>query len=333
MAKSPIQQNPAGAYVYAIVVDGVVRYIGKGVGRRIFRHLSQTKGFVRRKATGETIALSGFYKKLLTSWENGAKIEEVFLAEGLSHDDAFALEIKTIALAPVGQLWNVLEGGQGITSEDAKRKWSDPQYRKRQEAARADPIVKAKQSAVHKIVQSDPDLCAKRSVSQKAAWKQPEARARKSAAVKAAWEKPTYREKITVARKAQWANPEFRARLQQLRKRQWSEPGYRDRVKAAMRERIAARTPEEKAKAAANSQKFWSDPEQRKKRSIRQKERFSDPAELQKLRAAMMPIVNDPVRRKKHSEFMKALWADPESRERLLASRAAASIKRRAGPE
>lgn len=59
--REPIQPV---AYVYAITVDGIVRYIGKGRGRRLNVHLNIAKLITRRRACGEKISSSIFRERM-----------------------------------------------------------------------------------------------------------------------------------------------------------------------------------------------------------------------------------------------------------------------------
>lgn len=83
------------AYVYHIVVDDIVRYVGKGNGNRIKDHLSQVRAMVRRKLSTARQSKQ-FYKKLRNAWLNGSKIDEIIIIDGLSEEAAFDKEAKEI---------------------------------------------------------------------------------------------------------------------------------------------------------------------------------------------------------------------------------------------
>src|SRR6516162_4318183 len=95
------------AYVYAIIVDGIVRYIGKGSGNRKLAHMRLVRSIARRRAAGEHVRTSHFYNRLTKAWLEGAEIEEVVIVDGLTHGAAYAREIAEIAAAAQGQLWNL----------------------------------------------------------------------------------------------------------------------------------------------------------------------------------------------------------------------------------
>ena len=120
-----------GAYVYAVLVDGTVRYIGKGSGRRLWAHEKIVRSMARRRAAGEVIvAESPFYEKLCIAYLSGANIEAIILRDGISHDQAFRDEIAERKKFPPTQLWNTGDC------------WDRPEYRAKQMARWADPEIR-----------------------------------------------------------------------------------------------------------------------------------------------------------------------------------------------
>lgn len=210
------------AFVYAITVDGVARYVGKGSGGRIREHVLMMRKIARRRAAGQKVVASHFYNRLVKAFLGGANISWVVIEDGLSHADAFNRERLEIAAAPEGQLWNLREGGYGgaIMSEALRLKisrsmllryqrpgerakitehfktmWADPEHRERHLRAlrkqRQDPVYRARLSVAIK------DRCA-----------DPEVRERRRAAALKRWSNPEYQEKQRRAALATWANPE-----------------------------------------------------------------------------------------------------------------------------
>jgi hypothetical protein len=202
------------AYVYAIVVDGVIRYVGKGSGSHVRAHMRVVRSIARRRATGELVQASYFYNGLTKAWLAGAEIEERILIADLDHEAAFRAEIETIASFPRDQLWNCWPGGEGSSKGYAK---SEQQRRKIAESNKqtwADPKLRAEQSARMRLVLVKSDVreklhkprseqfCRKMHANAKARWADPdfrdrvkvkfsteEARAKRSEATKRAWEK------------------------------------------------------------------------------------------------------------------------------------------------
>jgi len=140
---------------------GAVFYIGKGTGDRA----TTTKG--RNQHWHRVVNKAGFTAEIIV--------------RGLTDDEAYWLEPLLIeAHGGVDKLTNMAEGGLGLTSEDAKRTWKDPELRE-------------------KISQSIKD-----------AWKDPELREKMSQSTKELWKDPEYREKISKARKEMWQDPTYR---------------------------------------------------------------------------------------------------------------------------
>ena len=100
-----------GYYVYSIRVDGVVRYIGKGKGLRMYSHMKEVRDRLNRDFKLENIG-SFFQRKLTVAVMQGAEIVEERLVEGLTDKDAYQVEhdkLKEFVLdGKRDQLWNVM---------------------------------------------------------------------------------------------------------------------------------------------------------------------------------------------------------------------------------
>lgn len=202
------------AYVYAIVVDGVIRYVGKGTGGRARTHMRIVRSIARRRAAGELVQASDFYNRLTKAWLAGAEIEECILISGLDHEAAFQAEIATIASFPPDLLWNYWPGGEGGSKGYAK---SEQQRRK--------------------IAESN-----------KQTWADEGLRSQHSERSKVHWLRPEYRERVLVGRAATDATPESRAKRSAAAIARWADPQFRAQIKQTnssdqhrMKRRLAAK--------------------------------------------------------------------------------------------
>lgn len=124
-------KKPKGYYVYTIRVDGVVRYIGKGKGFRMYSHMKEVRGRLNRDFKLQNIG-SLFQRKLTEAVMQGAEIVEELLAEGLTDKDAYQVEhdkLKEFVFdGKRDQLWNVIPGSIYTSEERAayidRLKWN-----------------------------------------------------------------------------------------------------------------------------------------------------------------------------------------------------------------
>jgi hypothetical protein len=114
-------------YVYAIMVDGVVKYIGKGTGPRARFHRWFAVNVNRRRKRGEKVRTTKFYNRLAKALLKGAVVNYEILAWFETDDEAFAAEIAEIASRR--GLWNKHEGGWGFNSANSKRLSADPRIK------------------------------------------------------------------------------------------------------------------------------------------------------------------------------------------------------------
>jgi hypothetical protein len=197
------------AFIYAIVVDDVVKYIGKGTGRRAIRHVQKMHQILRARAAGEVVQATHLHNRMAKAWRNGSMIEIEILIDGLTDDAAFAKEIEVIATYPAWQLWNKTLGGDrppDLTGHPAS----------------PERIAKARASNLKSW--SDPNLLAEQSKRMKVTWLKPEYREQKIA--QNSRPQPTVSEKA----KLRWADPEFKAKMDRIhndpmRKEKRSEAG------------------------------------------------------------------------------------------------------------
>lgn len=102
---------PNRSYVYAIHVDGVLRYIGKGTNGRMYAHMKEVRQRLTRKFKLKNI-WPLFQRKLTEAVMKGAVIEEIVLADNLTSKKAYKLEHRHLErMVYAGnreQLWNAI---------------------------------------------------------------------------------------------------------------------------------------------------------------------------------------------------------------------------------
>lgn len=263
-------------YVYEIIVDGVVRYIGKGTRRRAQGHIAIAKTVNQRRAAGERVKTQKFYNQLARALREGADVSHRIVLGGLTTNEAFDLEIAAIAAAPTGQLWNVLPGGQGADSEHFKRVWRE----------RRDHFM---------AIFGSPEARERGRARANKQWEDEDARRRNSERTRAQWADPEFRAtRVEALRQAD--SPERRAALSAATKAQWADPEKAQRRREAIR--AARRTPEQRARASSAAKEMWSKPgarerygkaiSQGQKASGKLKAVWKDPAHREKMRKAMV---------------------------------------------
>lgn len=106
----------ANYYVYNLIdADGVVRYVGKGTGRRIHNHSSMAEAI----AAGALVTrATNVHRRFAAEIRIGRKMRGVIVADELNQVDAYVIEASLIAQhrreTEGGTLWNVLAGGEGF---------------------------------------------------------------------------------------------------------------------------------------------------------------------------------------------------------------------------
>lgn len=224
-------KNPSGSYVYAVSVDGVVRYIGKGRGKRLRHHANSARKLLGAREKGGRPKAIRFHNRLAKAIAAGKRIDEAILFDGLADSDAYDIERKEIA-ARRHTLWNQTDGGSGVASGEIMSSLLRARW------ARATPDEKSR--VLGKSV-LNPTVRKNNALAHKDLWKKasPEVRKKHSEAVKAALEKTETRQKNRDRMKVAWADPVTREKLLATRK--------------------AAITDEYRAKQAAGTKSRWAD--------------------------------------------------------------------------
>ncbi len=120
----------SAAYIYAIVVDGVVRYIGKGRNGRMYTHLIEAKRTSAR-CPASTVHLSPrMHRKLVETVRAGSQIIETVIKSGLTDRAAYRLESRMIGefhKFRAGQLWNTIDE-RFLDPRYLPDEWDDPEF-------------------------------------------------------------------------------------------------------------------------------------------------------------------------------------------------------------
>src|SRR5262249_16629465 len=90
-----VQKLPIGYYVYTISVDGVLRYIGKGKGLRLYCHMKEVRHRVNRNFKLRSIG-SRLQRNLTRAVLSGAKVVEEVLVDDLPEKEAYKLEYEKL---------------------------------------------------------------------------------------------------------------------------------------------------------------------------------------------------------------------------------------------
>ena len=288
--------SPVAYYVYAFVIDGIPRYIGKGQRDRYREHIR----VVRREAEG-----SMWYKFLRRSVLEGREIVVKILADGLTSEQAKKIEIDLIAqhgrrAIGVGTLMNISAGGDGIDSEVAKEIHSRPGMKEKIgraiSAAAARPEVKRLRMQVLKHAYKNPEVIRRVSAAVRKALQNPDVKERHSIGVRNSWTKSGVRQRRIEAILSANQNPEVHARhiaanrkthadptVQEKRAAVFRDPLYRERQAAATKAAMAV--PEIKERVVAGLLKAWSQPALRKKAADAANKRFSVQSERDRVAA------------------------------------------------
>jgi hypothetical protein len=100
---------PVGYYVYTITVAGVVRYIGKGKGQRLYSHMKEVRSRLKRDFRLRNIGR--MQRNLTKAFLSGAQVIEQVLIE-LTEKDAYKLEYdklrEYVFAGKRDQLWNTI---------------------------------------------------------------------------------------------------------------------------------------------------------------------------------------------------------------------------------
>jgi len=126
----PGGRRRSAAYVYAIIVDGVVRYIGKGRNERMYTHLIEAKRTSARCPASTAHLSPRMHRKLVETVRAGSQIIETVIKSGLTDRAAHRLESRMIGefhKFRAGQLWNTIDE-RFLDPRYVPEEWDDPEH-------------------------------------------------------------------------------------------------------------------------------------------------------------------------------------------------------------
>ena len=118
------------AYVYAVLVDGVVRYVGKGRNGRMYSHLIEAKRSAARCAPNTSGLYPRMHRKLVEAVKAGSQVAESVIVSGLTDKAAYRLESRIIGefhKHRAGQLWNTIDE-RFMDPCYLPDEWDDPEH-------------------------------------------------------------------------------------------------------------------------------------------------------------------------------------------------------------
>jgi hypothetical protein len=116
-------------YVYAIVVDDIIRYIGKGCGSRLLTRAINARRTAARSGIRVNSLSPRMHRRLVKAIRAGSHITEAIIAFGLSDNDTYRLEGEIITYFhryQTGQLWNTIDE-RCINPRLLPPEWDDPE--------------------------------------------------------------------------------------------------------------------------------------------------------------------------------------------------------------
>lgn len=162
------------AFVYAIVVDGEIRYIGKGSGKRHLDHMRIVRRIVRKRAAGLVGRVPmPLYEHLVSAWLDGAQIEELMIAERLSHHEAYRREQAEIQVRGQ-QLWNSYRGRGYGPRRAAWAKKTKEERKAHVRSAVAARLASQEWQRARATMWANKDYVAKQSETRKRIWRDPD---------------------------------------------------------------------------------------------------------------------------------------------------------------
>jgi hypothetical protein len=125
----PPRSETRSAYLYAIIIEGMVRYLGKGRNGRMYTHLVEAKRSANRCGATTTHLHPRVHRRLVEAIRSGADIKEKIIVGGLTNRQAYQLEYRLIAefhKFRTDQLWNTIDE-RFMDPRWLPENWHDPE--------------------------------------------------------------------------------------------------------------------------------------------------------------------------------------------------------------
>ena len=260
MRRNPVdyrnEPTKPGKYVYLFSLDGTPAYVGKGCKDRLRDHERAALHHTRK---------TRWQRVLAGAIRRGVPISVEVLAEGMSNEEANAYEVQLIVQygrldLRTGTLHNRTAGGDGLTSEDAIRVFSNPKTRRKLIRARRrtarDASFRARLSLGQRRGWADPKLRARRIAINRATLARPGVRAKQVATCAITNQRPDVKARRSEAAKAFQRDPAFRVKFSEAMRRENARPERKERMRQLMIERN--RDPEYSRKRLDGIQQYWA---------------------------------------------------------------------------
>lgn len=241
-------------YVYHVTVtepdceSGVVRYVGKGTGKRSQAHAMEARRLNDRRVRGVKVGRKSRWENYLAkALREGRAVRDVVVITGLTHEIACYIErlhIASFRANHPGQIKNTLAGGDGFSSKDAKALWADPTHSEKMKVLSKDPKRRQAHSERMKELHKDPERRRTHSERMKALNKDPAYRRANSERMRELNKDPGRRQTYGKKIKALHENPAY-------------HQAHGERMRALNRDPKRRRAHSEKMR------ELWTDPERR----------------------------------------------------------------------
>jgi hypothetical protein len=331
----------ANFYVYHVYVDHTLRYIGKGCNGRHRVHERIARNRHLRRAAGHKLEKDYLYDRFAAALRRGQVITSKIIVPNLTELSAYSLErrkVRVFRKAHPGQLWNTLDGGVGMTSEEAKRisdaYYSNPANRRRMtrlaRERQADPEFQERASEAIKLALSDPAVRRRMSRGISKAFAGPAARAKSAKAIRRAHDNdPGIALRMSKTRKAWWKVPGNREQQVRSNKRAWSCPKLR--AKHSKLVKTICADPIVKQNKSKGAKKFFRDHPKALKYFIEgNARRWGDPKYRRRMSRILTKSMNKPSVRKAISQRQTGRYRNPAARKAHSLACLAGHARRRA---